>query len=104
MKAAYQTLKYNATRRGLPFTITYKDFEKFALKTKLMTNRGRGKESYTVDRIDGQLGYVPGNLQVLTLSDNGYKGYMERVIYWEEGTGMRSKVLRGNTKEQNDPF
>lgn len=38
-----------------------------------MLNKGRTAESYTVDRINDDLGYVPGNLQVLTNRDNVIK-------------------------------
>lgn len=35
---------------------------------------GRKGTSYTIDRIKNEKGYVPGNIQVLTLSQNSSKG------------------------------
>ena len=74
MKAAYQTLRHNATRRRKPFTITFADFEKFCYEFNYMAGKGRTRLSYTVDCIVNSLGYVPGNLQSLTRSDNARKG------------------------------
>lgn len=91
-RAAFLTLRYNAKRRGVPFEISFEYFKAFAFKTKLLTSRGRNADSLTVDRIDSDIGYIEGNLAVLSLSDNGFKGYLEREIYYVEGSGLRSKV------------
>lgn len=101
MQAAYSTLRDNAKRRHIPFEITYEEFKQFAFKTKLLSNRNKGKYSYSIDRIDGQLGYTKENLQVLTLSDNGYKGFLEREIYYEEGTGFKSKLHKVSQEIQS---
>lgn len=84
MMAAYQNLKYNTTRRSKeqnkhkPFTITFEDFKEFCIETKYMAGKGRTKTSYTIDCIIEELGYVRGNLQKLTKSDNSKK---EQVRY-----------------------
>jgi hypothetical protein len=74
MKAAFQTLRHNATRRGKPFTITFEYFQKFCYETKYMAGKGRSKLSFTVDCIINKLGYIPGNIQKLTKSANSSKG------------------------------
>jgi len=74
MKAAYQTLRYNATRRRKPFTITFADFEKFCYEFNYMAGKGRSRTSFTVDCIINAFGYVPGNIQSLSRSDNSRKG------------------------------
>ncbi len=74
VKAAYDALKHNAKRRGKVFTITFADFKKFCRKTKYMAGRGRMKDSFSIDRIDPAKGYEPGNLQLLTISENSSKG------------------------------
>ena len=106
MKAAYQTMKYNATRRGVPFEISFEYFRRFAFKTRLLTKRGRTPESFCVDRIDNERGYIEGNLAVLTFSDNGYKGYLEREIYWEDAGEGRGQLKRKLHKPdlRNHPF
>lgn len=90
IKSAFINLRSNAKRRGIPFEISFEYFNDFSVKTKLLTNSGTKAESYSVDRINNEIGYIKGNLQVLSLSDNGYKGYLERSYYFEEsfyGTG-----------------
>lgn len=101
-RAAFIILKFNAKRRGIPFEITYDYFRQFAFKTKLITSKGREADSMSVDRINNDVGYVEGNLQVMSLSDNGYKGYLEREIYYVEGTGLKSKIHKPD--EQAYPF
>lgn len=68
MKAAYQTLKYNATRRGVYFDLTFEEFNEFAYEYEYMKGRGRSSRSYTVARIEEDEplpGYTRGNLRVL---------------------------------------
>lgn len=66
MKACYQTLKYNATRRHKPFTITFEYFKRFCYRTKYIAGKGRSKDHYSIHRIKNELGYVPGNIRALT--------------------------------------
>ena len=70
VRSAFNNLKSHAKQRGKPFTITLDYFRAFCIKTKYLAGRGRSADSYHVDRIDERLGYVPGNLQVLTNSEN----------------------------------
>lgn len=74
----YNNLKKSAKKRKYDFTITLKYFTKLVIKEKLMENRGRSAESFTVDRIKNHLGYIPGNLQIMTKSDNTKKWHEEQ--------------------------
>lgn len=74
VKAAFFNLRQNAKRRGHVFTITFEDFKKFCRKTKYMAGKGRTKDSFSIDRINPAKGYEPGNLQLLTVSENSSKG------------------------------
>ena len=78
---SYTTCKNNAKRRGIEFTITLAYFKKFAIKTEYIGKRGITSDSYTLDRKDNNIGYVPGNLQVLTNSENASKGSMSMKEY-----------------------
>ncbi len=62
---SYMNLKSNAKRRGKVFTITLAYFKKFCYRTDYIAGKGRTSESYTVDRIREELGYIPGNIQVM---------------------------------------
>lgn len=70
MKAAFQTLRQNARRRGKEFTLTFEDFEAFCYAFDYIAGKGRKAKSYTVDRIDNEKGYTRDNIQMLTKSDN----------------------------------
>lgn len=84
MKAAFQTLRQNTRRREKaqnkpkPFTITFEDFEEFCYETQYMAGKERSKHSYSVDCIIEELGYVKGNLQRLTVSQNSIKEHVRR--------------------------
>lgn len=80
---AYMTLRDNAKRRGIPFTISFAYFKRFCRKTKYIQRKGIWKYSYSIDRIKNHRGYVPGNLQLLTVSENSSK-YTKKVE-WVEG-------------------
>lgn len=93
MKASYQTLKYNSTRRHVFFDLTFEEFAEFCYETNYMAGKGRSKESHTVDRkIDGMLpGYTKGNIQALPKGINSQKEIARRknkvLVYdWETGT------------------
>lgn len=74
MKAAYQTLRYNATRRGIAFTITYEYFQRFCYKTNYIAGKGRSSMSYSIDRDKNHLGYIPGNIKIMYKGLNSAKG------------------------------
>lgn len=74
MKAAFQTLRQNARRRGIAFTITFEYFEKFCYKTNYIAGKGRSKLSYSIDRDKNHLGYIPGNIVIMHKGLNSAKG------------------------------
>lgn len=74
----YQALRSNAKRRGKEFLITLKEFREWCKETKYMELKGRSKLKASIDRIDPSRGYEKGNLQILTLQENGRKGFEEK--------------------------
>lgn len=70
VRTAYECIKARAKRKGKEFTITLAYFRKFCYKVDYRAGLGRSAESYTVDRIKEEKGYVPGNLQKLTNAEN----------------------------------
>lgn len=74
MKACFQTLRQNCTRRGKIFAITFEYFKLFCYKTKYMAGKGRSKTSYSIDCIEPYLGYVEGNIRKVTVPENSSKG------------------------------
>jgi hypothetical protein len=65
--------------KGIPFTLTADDFEipefcpVLGIKLIVSTGRGASPESASLDRIDLTLGYVKGNVQVISLRANSMK-------------------------------
>lgn len=70
---AYDTLRSNAKRRKKPFTISFEYFKQFCQETSYHRGRGRSSASFSVDRIKNELGYVEGNMRVITKGANSRK-------------------------------
>lgn len=66
-------LKQSAKKRGIEFTITKDQLIKFILENGYIQNSGRLKDHFTIDRINGSLGYSLDNIQILTRSENSAK-------------------------------
>lgn len=83
LKYWYGQLRRNAKRRRKIFTITLDDFKKFCDETGYLELKGRGKYNMTIDRRIDELGYIPGNLVMITCSSNVRKKYTD---YWKHRT------------------
>lgn len=70
IEAAYARIKAAAKRRLIPFKLTKEQFREFIEPTEYITGRGHKSWNFHLDRKDGELGYVWGNLQILTAEQN----------------------------------
>lgn len=79
-KAFYISQKAHAKARKIPFNITFEEFEKWAIKYKLIGHTGKTKYAYQVDRIneDDPRGYHIDNIQKLTQEENVAKQVARR--------------------------
>jgi len=82
VKYSYQNLKNRATQRGKPFTITLDFFRAFCRETEYIKGKGRNAKGYTIDCEINELGYVPGNIKILTLEENARKGWKKLEYDW----------------------
>lgn len=73
MRAAFNALRHHATARGIPFSLSFLEFRKFAMHSQYLLKKGNRAGSITVDRINNLRGYVRGNIQPLTRSANAIK-------------------------------
>jgi hypothetical protein len=75
LKYAFWNLKNRAKQRGHEFTITVEDLRAAINGSDYLENHGRMKDCASIDRIDGFRGYEPGNLRVMTVSENARRAH-----------------------------
>jgi hypothetical protein len=85
ISAAFATLRDHAKPRGIEFSISRQEFERFALESDYINRTGLGGSALTVDRIDNLRGYEPGNVQPLTRSANSVKRAKQDAIRQTKG-------------------
>ena len=94
VKYAFTSLRNNAKRRGIIFTITLEQFKAFCSKVNYIGFAGRSSESYTIDRIHNDIGYHIDNIQVMEKGKNVkkyfYYDWREKQVRYE-----RSEVVEG---------
>lgn len=105
VRAAYQTNKKNAKRRGKPHTITLAYFRKFCKKYNYIAGKGKTRDSFSVDCVIPHLGYVPGNIQILTIAENSAKMHRDKkILHYDYQTGKAIVVVRNNCIINDGPF
>lgn len=77
-KAAFNTLRDHARERKVPFHLTFDDFVAVVRGSSYVSDKGRSSGNLHIDRVDPTRGYEPGNIAVLTASENIAKGNKER--------------------------
>lgn len=86
IKSMYNNAKSSAKRRGIMFTITLEEFTSMCLSTEkcpvfgnplvysCVTNDGKANDNRaSLDRIDSSIGYIPGNVWLLSWRANRLK-------------------------------
>lgn len=102
IRYSYNNCCKNARRRGIPFNISLDYYRKFVTSTEYMAKKGRFKQSFHVDRIYEWLGYVEGNLQILTNEQNMRKSLEYRYLTDEAKMEFRMKVIGNISNNQAD--
>jgi hypothetical protein len=74
VRSYYYSVAESARKRGYAFELPMPYFRK--LVEPYIELFGRGKMKLTLDRIKNELGYVPGNVQILEHTDNIKKYYV----------------------------
>jgi hypothetical protein len=70
----FGVLRRNARRRGVFFGLSFDYWVKWCDDTGYLALKGRSRDSASIDRIINELGYIDGNIQLLTVSNNSQKG------------------------------
>lgn len=87
---AWRNAKDAAKKRGIPFNLSFEDFQEFCAITGYLEMRGREPTSMTIDRIKNWMPYQVGNIRILTHADNSshaYEAVME--IYRQKKTARK---------------
>lgn len=79
---SYRNIMDRAKQRNKPFTITLEYFRQFCYETEYIKGKGRNAKSFTVDCVENDKGYVPGNLAVRTLEENARKSWKQLNYDW----------------------
>ena len=98
MFEAFKTLRTNARRRGKVFTITFEYFKKFAIRVKYLELKGITKYAYHIDRIKEELGYIPGNLRLITNIAN-----VKKYLRWRYNDKGKPVDFRTHTEVKTEP-
>jgi len=101
VKYCYDQLKRNARRRGKIFTITLEYWRQFCYRSDYIQNKGKMRESYTVDCFDPGLGYIEGNIRALPNHQNAAKG--NRKLMYDYMSG-EATVIKLNYDTPQGPF
>jgi heterodisulfide reductase subunit C len=95
VESAFHRLKHHAKERGHKFTLTLEYFRAFCVASDYIAKRGKSGTSASIDRINDALGYEPGNLQVITLSENSRKRF---VPYFKNKQEMEDAIAETERK------
>lgn len=120
----FDVLRQNARRRKIKFGLTIADFKEFCDETGYLKQKGKNPHSWTIDRKRPHLGYVKGNIQILTHAGNCRKRYIDekidRLMYgdygseenynaaleldeaWTASEDLRKDIVELNTNEDDE--
>jgi len=73
----YNAFRNNARRRGKDFAITLEQYTEFAIQHGLIDSSGNKRSNLSIDRVDPTRGYHLDNIQVLTISENTRKRFVD---------------------------
>lgn len=80
-RAAYINLRYHASCRGVPFSLTFEGFKETIEGTDYLINSGPGNNQLQFDRIIPELGYADGNGQIITGRANKAKRWSDEKVW-----------------------
>lgn len=107
---SYNNLRNNARRRGIFFAVSLDYFQEFCEQTNYLELRGIGGNDMTIDRDKPELGYIDGNLVMMTRAANAAKRYDDekrlREKLWAEKFKMVEVLIENVVIEvpEDPPF
>tara|TARA_Y100000034_G_scaffold29728_1_gene36129 strand:+ start:10756 stop:11262 length:507 start_codon:yes stop_codon:yes gene_type:complete len=99
----FDHLRNNAKNRGIEFHLTIEEFRKFCAETDYLDYKGKKAGNLTVDRKNPKKGYSYNNIQVLTLSQNSRKYWIDlKIRFGRYPTKEELEELYGGSTELVD--
>lgn len=95
LRAGYRGLKSNAKRRGIIFELTFEQYQKLVKSSNYLEQCGKTKGALQIDRIWNDLGYVEGNLRVVTQEQNR----AAYVKYLQDRKAEEGDIVTGNPND-----
>ena len=92
LRSAFATLRDHARGRGIVFKLTFKHFRKVAIRAGYVQGLN-GAHGLSVDRRRDELGYVNGNIRIISFSANVAKENRRRAR--ERAGGYVAKAKEG---------
>lgn len=81
IRDAWLNLHHHAKQRRIACSLTFQEFETFCqCNAEYIWGKGTTKHCWHLDRIDPAKGYEPGNIQLLTCSENSAKDNRRRWV------------------------
>lgn len=103
MRYFFNRLRYRAAERGHVFALPFEHYCELVLASGYLEKKGKTAASLSIDRIDEKKGYIVGNVQVITLSENSRKAW---VPYYAQLKAEAEAAVAAAEKEaaEGDPF
>lgn len=80
-RSSFAALRDRAKDRGIEFTISYDYWLGLTDAYRYFPHDAVSfKECLSIDRVDASKGYVPGNLAIITVSENSKKSHKEKFL------------------------
>lgn len=76
LKYSFGNLRRRAKQRGKDFSLTYEQYEEFAIKTDYARLKGKSSLSLSIDRKNNDEGYHFWNIRAITLQNNTRKQFV----------------------------
>lgn len=103
MQDSFNNLRNSANKRRIAFALSFDDFCTLCKATGYLEGKGNFAESLHIDREDNRKGYEPGNIRVITCSQNAAKGNGERRVRLSNGLMVPITSIRfGQTHVEDD--
>lgn len=73
MRRTFTTARYNAKRRGIPWSLSFEDWVQVWMQSGKYEQRGRRTGQFQMDREDNKQGYKAGNVRIVDGTTNRVK-------------------------------